>query len=115
MFGKLFTHTPTDQEQQFIDIVEGLLQHPDTKIKVSPIDKIYILSNERNHYYALIKENGIQVTNTKFSFAKSLHHKTFNIIVNKINDVIDSEMEAYEGKIFQNETEVLNNVLAKLK
>jgi hypothetical protein len=115
MFSKLFSHTPTDQEQQFIDIVDGLLKNPDTKIKVSPIDKVYILSNERNHYYALIKENGIQVTNTKFSFAKSLHHKTFKIIVDNINAVIDLEMEAYETKIFQNETEVLNNVLAKLK
>jgi len=115
MFGKLFSHTPTDQEQQFIDIVEGLLKHPDTKVKVSPIDKHYILSNERNHYYALIKENGIQVTNTKFSFAKNLHPKTFKIIVDKINDVIDIQMEAYEAKMFQNETEVLNNVLSKLK
>ena len=49
MFSRLFKHTPTDQEQQFIDIVEGLLKNPDTKIKVSPIDNNYILSNERNH------------------------------------------------------------------
>jgi hypothetical protein len=115
MFSKLFSHTPTQQEQQFIDIVDGLLKNPDTKIKVAPLKNDYILSNDKNHYYALIKENGIQVTNTKFSFAKTLHHKTFKIIVDNINAVIDLEMEAYETKIFQNETEVLNNVLAKLK
>jgi hypothetical protein len=115
MFGKLFTHTPTDQEQQFIDIVAGLLKHPDTKIKVAPLKSDYILSNDKNHYYALIKENGIQVTNTKFSFAKTLHHKTFNIIVKMVNDVIDLEIEKEEVKIFQNETEVLDNILSKLQ
>lgn len=115
MFSRLFKHTPTEQEQQFIDIIDGLLKHPDTKIKVAPLENDYILSNDKNHYYALIKENGIQVTNTKFSFAKTLHHKTFSIIINMINDVINLEIEKEEVKIFQNETEVLNNILAKLQ
>jgi hypothetical protein len=28
---------------------------------------------KQKHYYVLLKENGIQITNSKFSFAKSLH------------------------------------------
>ncbi len=115
MFGKLFAHTPTDQEQQFIDIVEGLLKNSNTTIKMTPLTDKYFLSNDDNHYYALIKENGIQVTNTKFSFAKSLHPKTYNMIVDKIHGVMEVERQKFEDQIFQNETEMLNNVLSNLK
>ena len=115
MFSRLFKHTPTDQEQQFIDIVDKLLKHPDTTIKMTPLTDKYFLSNDKNHYYALIKENGIQVTNTKFSFAKNLHHKTYNIMVNKIHDVMEADRQKFENQIFQNETEMLNNVLDRLK
>lgn len=115
MFGKLFSHTPTPQEQQFIDIVEGLLRNPDTVIKMTPLTDKYFLANDKNHYYALIKENGIQVTNTKFSFAKSLHPKTYNMIINMIHDVMEVDRQKFEDQIFQNETEMLNNVIAKLK
>ena len=114
MLGKLFKHTPTDQEQQFISIVEKLLANPGTTIKMTPLTDKYYLSNEKNHYYAMIKENGIQVTNTKFSFAKSLHPKTYNIIINKIHDVMEIERQKFEDQIFQNETEMLNNVLTNL-
>lgn len=115
MFGKLFKHTPTDQEQQFINIVDGLLKNPSTTIKMTPLTDKYFLSNDKNHYYAVIKENGIQVTNTKFSFAKSLHPKTYNMIVDKIHGVMEVERQKFEDQIFQNETEMLNNVLSNLK
>ena len=115
MFSKFFKHTPTEQEQQFIEIVEGLLANSNTTIKMTPLTDKYFLSNEKNHYYAVIKENGIQVTNTKFSFAKSLHPKTYNMIIDKIHSVMEIERQKFEDQIFKNETEMLNNVLSNLK
>jgi HKD family nuclease len=81
MFKKFFKHTPTQQEQQFIDIVAKLLEHPKTSLKMTPLTDKYFLINEQKHYYVLLKENGIQITNSKFSFAKSLHPKAYDMII----------------------------------
>ena len=46
MFKRFFKYTPTTQEQQFIDIVDKLLQHPKTSIKMTPLTDKYFLINE---------------------------------------------------------------------
>jgi HKD family nuclease len=115
MFDNIFKHTPTGQEQQFIDIVNQLLEHPQTSLEMTPLTDKYFIINEPNHYYVLVKENGIQVTNTKFSFAKSLHPKSYNIIVDRIHTYMEAKSQALEEKLFVNETRMLNSVMTTLK
>ena len=47
MFKKLFQYTPTAQEQQFIDIIAKLLDHPKTSLKMTPLTDKYFLINEQ--------------------------------------------------------------------
>ena len=114
MFSKLFKYKPTQQEQQFIDIVNKLLDHPKTSLKMTPLTDKYFLINETNHYYVLLKENGVQITNTKFSFSKSIHPKAYDIIVNNIHSHMEVNRQALEDKIFVNETIMLETVLNTL-
>ena len=67
IFKKFFKYTPTPQEQQFIDIVIKLLAHPKTSLKMTPLSDKYFIINEQKHYYILLKQTGIQLTNSKFS------------------------------------------------
>jgi HKD family nuclease len=115
MFGKIFKYTPTEQEQQFIDIVDQLLEHPKTSLKMTPLTDKYFIINEPNHYYVLVKESGIQITNSKFSFAKSLHPKAYNMIVDRIHEYMEVNRQALEEKLFVNETLMLNSVMNALK
>jgi hypothetical protein len=115
MFGKIFKYTPTEQEQQFIDIVDQLLEHPKTSLKMTPLTDKYFLINESNHYYVLVKEHGIQITNSKFSFSKSLHPKAYKIIVDRIHDYMEVNRQALEERLFINETRMLDSVLNILK
>jgi len=114
MFKNLFKYTPTQQEQQFIDIVNKLLAHPKTSLRMTPLTDKYFLINEQKHYYVLLKENGIQITNSKFSFAKSLHPKAYDMIINIIHAHIEENRQALEDRLFKNETDTLNAVLNNL-
>ena len=114
MFSKFFKYTPTSQEQQFIDIVDKLLAHPKTSLKMTPLTDKYFLINEQKHYYVLLKQNGIQITNSKFSFAKSLHPKAYDMIINGIHSHMEENRQALEDKLFVNETNMLDKVLTSL-
>jgi HKD family nuclease len=114
IFRKFFKYTPTSQEQQFIDIVTKLLEHPKTSLKMTPLTDKYFLINEQKHYYVLLKENGIQITNSKFSFAKSLHPKAYDMIINNIHAHMEENRQILEDKLFVNETNMLDTVLTSL-
>lgn len=112
---KLFKFTPTEQEQQLIDIVSKLLSHPKTSLRMTPLSNRYFLLNEKKHYYVLLKEQGIQLTNSHFSFTKSLSPKAYEVIIDNINSHIETDRQLLEERLFKNETQILNSVLVKLE
>ena len=114
MFKRFFKYTPTPQEQQFIDIVNKLLLHPKTSLRMTPLTDKYFLINEQKHYYVLLKQTGIQITNSKFSFAKSLHEKAYEKIIKNIHAHMEENRQALEDKLFVNETNMLDTVLTSL-
>jgi len=114
IFKKFFKYTPTPQEQQFIDIVAKLLDHPKTSLRMTPLSNKYFLINEQKHLYVLLKESGIQLTNTKFSFAKSIHPKAYELIINNIHAHLENDRQILENKLFVNETNMLDTVLNTL-
>jgi hypothetical protein len=114
MFEIFFKYTPSIQEQQFIDIVDKLLQHPKTSIKMTPLTDKYFIINELKHYYIMLRENGIQITNSKFSFSKSLHPKAYSIIIKNLNNHLETNRQELENRLFVNETNMLNTVLNSL-
>ena len=114
IFKKLFKYTPTPQEQQFIDIIAKLLDHPKTSLRMTPLTNKYFLINEQKHYYVLLKDSGVQITNSKFSFAKSIHPKAYDMIIENIHTHIEDNRQALEEKLFKNETNMLETVLTSL-
>ena len=114
IFKKLFKYTPTTQEQQFIDIIVKLLDHPKTSLRMTPLTNKYFLINEQKHYYILLQNSGIQLTNTKFSFCKSIHPKAYDMVIKNIHAHIELNRQILEDKLFKNETTMLNTVLNNL-
>ena len=114
MFKRFLKYTPTQQEQQFIDIVNKLLLHPKTSLRMTPLTDKYFLINEQKHYYVLLKNNGIQITNSKFSFAKSLHPKAYDMIIGSIDARMEEDRQTLEDKLFVKETSMLEKVLNSL-
>jgi len=114
MFKRFFKYTPTSQEQQFIDIINKLLLHPKTSLRMTPLTDKYFLINEQKHYYVLLKQTGIQIANSKFSFAKSIHPKAYDMIIETIHTHMEENRQTLENKLFKNETDTLDAVLNSL-
>jgi len=115
MFSKLFKYKPTEQEQQFIDIVKDLLNHPDTVVRMTFKSRKYFLTNEKKHYYMMLQYPNVQVTNTKFSFCKSMHEKAYDMILDMVHAYIEKDRQALEDQIFDNENKMLEQVKSKLQ
>ena len=115
MFNNPFKHKLTSQEQQFVDIVQSLLSHPKTVLKMTPLSDKYFIINEQKHYHILLKELGIQVTNTKFSIAKRIHPQVYNKIINIIHEYIERDRQIDEDRIFNSEVKMLDSVLKNLE
>jgi hypothetical protein len=81
---------------------------------MTPLTDKYFIINEQKHYYILLKENGIQITNSKFSFCKSIHPKAYDLVIENIHTHIETDRQALEDKLFINETTVLGKVLTSL-
>ena len=81
---------------------------------MTPLTDKYFLINEQKHYYVLLKENGIQITNSKFSFAKSIHPKAYDMIIETIHTYMEENRQTLENKLFKNETDTLDAVLNSL-
>ena len=81
---------------------------------MTPLTDKYFLINEQKHYYVLLKQNGIQITNSKFSFAKSLHEKAYDKIIKNIHTHMEENRQTLEDKLFKNETDTLDAVLNNL-
>lgn len=114
MFSRLFTYEPTEQEQQLIDLVNQLIQHPKTVVKMTPLTDKYYVINDSKHYYILLKDRGIQVTNTKFSFAKQIHPKAYDKIMDILHAYIENDRQQLEDFIFAKEKEMLDEAMQKL-
>ena len=81
---------------------------------MTPLSNRYFLLNEKKHYYVLLKDQCIQLTNSHFSFTKSLSPKSYEIIIDNINNHIETDRQLLEERLFKNETQILNSVLTKL-
>lgn len=115
LFKNLLKYKPTEQEQQFIDIVNDLLNHPDTVVRMTFCSRKYYLTNEKKHYYMKLQWPNIQVTNTKFSFCKTMHPKAYDMILDLVHDYIEKDRQALDDQIFENENKMLEQVRTKLQ
>ena len=115
MLSRLLKYKPNEQEIHFIELVEKMLKHPVTVVKTTPLSRKLFLVNEDLHYYVRISSQGIQVTNSKFSFAKPLHEKVHETIVKEIYEYLESECSSLDVKMFKNENDLLTEVKTKLE
>lgn len=110
-----FKYKPTEQEQQLIDLVDKMLGHPATEVKLTPLSKKNFIVNQELHYFILLKGSGMQVVNSKFTIIKTLHEKAYDMIMNRVYQYVEDDRQKVEDMMFQNETCMLNEVKNKLE
>ena len=108
-------YKPNPKEQLILDIVTNLCEQSDTDIKMAPISGRYFLVNKRLEYWVRIWEDGITITNHKFTFTNSALQSFQSKVINIVEKAIEKSRDEFEEAVFQNEVDLLENIISNIK
>jgi hypothetical protein len=104
-----------EKEQLIFNIVTNLCEQSDTEIKMAPISGRYFLVNKRLEYWLRIGDDGITITNHKFTYSNVSPQEFQNIVIKVVEKSIEKNRDEFETAVFQNEIELLENIIANIK
>jgi len=104
-----------EKEQLILDIVTNLCEQSDTDIKMAPISGRYFLVNKRLEYWLRIGDDGITITNHKFTYSNVSPQEFQNIVIKVVENSIEKNRDEFETAVFQNEVELLENIIGNIK
>jgi hypothetical protein len=108
-------YKPNSKEKLILDIVNNLCEQPDTEIKMAPISGRYYLVNKRLEYWVRIWEDGITITNHKFTFTNTALQSFQEGVIKIVENAIEKSRDEFEQAVFQNEVELLENIVSNIK
>jgi hypothetical protein len=108
-------YKPNPKEQLILDIVANLCEQSDTDIKMAPISGRYFLVNKRLEYWVRVWEDGITITNHKFTFTNSALQSFQSKVINIVETAIEKSRDEFEQAVFQNEVELLETIITNIK
>ena len=108
-------YKPNPKEQLILDIVTNLCAQSDTDIKMAPISGRYFLVNKRLEYWVRVWEDGITITNHKFTFTNSALQSFQSKVIAIVETSIEKSRDEFEQAVFQNEVELLENIISNIK
>ena len=108
-------YKPNEKEKLILDVVSNLCQHSDTDILMAPLSGRYYLINKTLEYWVRVYDNGITITNHKFTFSNTSPQTFQDMIVELISNAIEKSRDEFETAVFQNELELLENIATSIK
>jgi hypothetical protein len=109
------TYKFNEKEQLIMDIVTNLCKQSDTEIKMAPISGRYFLVNKRLEYWLRIGDDGITITNHKFTYSNMSPQQFQTIVIKVVEAAIEVSRNEFETAVFQNEVELLENIVTNIK
>ena len=104
-----------EKEQLILDIVKNLCEASDTDILMAPISGRYYLVNKRLEYWIRLYDNGITITNHKFTFSNTSPQMYQDMLIDIVETAIEKSRDEFEAAVFQNEVELLENIIINIK
>ena len=96
-------------------IVRAMCNNKNTKFLIAPVSHTYYLENKPLHYFVVLDESGIRITNHKFFITKSLTGTESNKIIGYARSRIEILRKDMEREIFANESNMINEIYENLK
>ena len=108
-------YKPNEKEQLILEVIANLCQHSETDILMAPLSGRYYLINKKLEYWVRVYDNGITITNHKFTFSNTSPQTFQDMIVELISNAIEKSRDEFETAVFQNELELLENIVTSIK
>ena len=98
------------KEQLILDIITHLCTHSETDIKMAPLTGRYFLVNKKLEYWVRVWEDGITITNHKFTFTHMAPQTYQSKLIKIVETAIEKSRDEFESAVFQNEVELLETI-----
>jgi hypothetical protein len=108
-------YKPNQKEQLILDIVNNLCEQSDTDILMAPLSGRYYIINKRLEYWVRLWDDGITITNHKFTFSNTALQSFQAIVIKIVENAIEKSRDEFETAVFQNEVELLENIVSNIK
>lgn len=100
-----------DKEQLLYDIFKLLLNRSDTECITAPISAVYYISNQKLQYWVKVWDEGVTITNHKFSFSHdTTNHRFQREIIAMVQEFMEKDRAQFEKTVFQNEVDMLKEI-----
>lgn len=99
-----------DKECLIIDIIGSMLKDSQTECITAPVSGIYYVSNQKFQYWIKVWDEGLTLTNHRFSYVHSGNHKFQTIIIKMVQEFMEKDRARFEKEVFQNEIELLKQI-----
>jgi hypothetical protein len=109
------SHKPNDKEKLILQVINTMCEQADTDILMAPLSGRYYLVNKRKEYWIRIFDNGITITNHKFTFSYTGVGKFHDGVIRIVEKAIEKSRDEFETAVFQNEVELLENIVINIK
>ena len=93
-------YKPNEKEKLILDVVSNLCQHPDTDILMAPLSGRYYLINKKLEYWVRVYDNGITITNHKFTFSNTSPQMFQDMIIELVVNAIEKSRDEFETAVF---------------
>ena len=108
-------YKPNKKEEIVITIVKSLLEQNDTDIKMAPITGRYYILNKRLEYWVKVSQDGISITNHKFTYTNASPMQFQNMVIEIVKTAIEAHRNKFEATVFQNELDLLQSIVKNIK
>lgn len=96
------------------EVIEKMMEHPDTKYRVSPLSQCVLLKNTKNDYYILIDDLRVRICNHSFMVDNSFRLSFIDDMKDMLYNKIENDRQQAITEIFQNRTNLLSKIIENL-
>jgi hypothetical protein len=109
------TYKLNNKETLILDIITNMCEQSDTDILMAPLSGRYYLVNKRLEYWVRVFEDGVTITNHKFTFSNTSPQGFQHMVIRVVEAAIEKSRDEFEVAVFQNEVELLENIVSNIK
>lgn len=104
-----------EKETLTYDVIKMLCEQKDTDLKIAPLTGRYFMVNKRLSYWAKVEDFSVSITNHKFTLTNTVNSEYQKKLVEMVNKFVEADRNEFEETIFQNEVELLENIISNIK
>ena len=104
----------TEDEARVKTVIESMLQHPDTKFRLSPLTGSILLKQKEAGFYLLIEGSNIKICNHAFALHSNYRLNFVEEMKSTVYKKVEADRQEAITEIFNNQQSLLDGMIKTL-